>query len=499
MMNAANLAYQKALKKTRDKEYLKQHHPLWMQYFAEQLPESVKKVNMKRHETVRHRKERILAKSSHWYPRLGWKAYVSCTSQPWFEAFIMLNILLVGLATGLDLEFDGADPNVTTYVNIVSIFTQCVFTLECALKIMAEGFEPLHYFSDPDDGAFNTFDFSIVAMGFLFMGLDGGGAVGSLRMLRLIRLLTFVKGVPQLRAIVAGLAKGIGSVTYIVTLLILIIYLFAIMGCLYFGANDAVRFGTVAMSMLTLFQVSTLASWTSVAYTSWWGCGDYLGDPYAAAGDDAPAVIETRFGNFQGYRCEAPEAKPIEVFFFYTIFVIITAWVVLSLFIGVMSLGMFEAFEEMKAKNKEKMYRQRLEENASIGEDDAEGGSNLQVLIEAALSSKLEAEDLKGDWRAEAQVMCTNIRDSALFTNLVILTILVVGITIGIDTDHQRDCERLKLRTGSSCETKVLVFTQVITIIAQVVFSSEAAVKILAEGKHPERYFTDEHDGAWNR
>jgi voltage-gated sodium channel len=52
-------------------------------------------------------------------------------------------------------------------------------------------------------------------------------------------------------------------------LLFLVIYLFAIMGCLFFGVNDTARFGTVPTSMLSLFQVSTLASWTSIAYTSW--------------------------------------------------------------------------------------------------------------------------------------------------------------------------------------------------------------------------------------
>ena len=76
-----------------------------------------------------------------------------------------------------------------------------------------------------------------------------GGAVGALRMLRLVRLLTFIKGVPQLRVILSGLVQGMNSVTYIVMLLFLIMYLFSIMGCLFFGPNDMARFGTVAQAM----------------------------------------------------------------------------------------------------------------------------------------------------------------------------------------------------------------------------------------------------------
>ena len=97
-------------------------------------------------------------------------------------------------------------------------------------------------------------------------------SISMLRLLRLVRLLTFVKGIPQLRVIVSGLAQGLKSVSYIVVLLILIIYISAIVTALFLGKNDPARFGSVATSMLSLFQVSTLASWTSIAYTSWYGC-----------------------------------------------------------------------------------------------------------------------------------------------------------------------------------------------------------------------------------
>ena len=77
----------------------------------------------------------------------------------------------------------------------------------------------------------------------------------ALRMLRLVRLLTFIKGVKQLRVIVSGLLTGLKSVSYIVMLLMLIIYINAILACLFYGANDPARFGTVTMAMLSLFQV----------------------------------------------------------------------------------------------------------------------------------------------------------------------------------------------------------------------------------------------------
>ena len=53
--------------------------------------------------------------------------------------------------------------------------------------------------------------------------------IGAVRMLRLARLLTFIKGVQQLRVIVSGLVMGLNSVLYIVVLLFLVIYIFSIM------------------------------------------------------------------------------------------------------------------------------------------------------------------------------------------------------------------------------------------------------------------------------
>ena len=64
-----------------------------------------------------------------------------------------------------------------------------------------------------DVDAFNNFDFLIVVASFCFLGSSSGGAVSALRMLRLVRLLTFIKGVPQLRVIVSGLMSGMKSVS----------------------------------------------------------------------------------------------------------------------------------------------------------------------------------------------------------------------------------------------------------------------------------------------
>jgi hypothetical protein len=91
------------------------------------------------------------------------------------------------------------------------------------------------------------------------------------------------------------------SVIYIVMLLCLVIYMFAILGCILFGANDPAHFSSVGISMVSLFQVSTLASWTSIAYISWFGCEHYVGSAYD---DSNPSMIHTMAGDFQGFKCK---------------------------------------------------------------------------------------------------------------------------------------------------------------------------------------------------
>lgn len=249
-MSAAAIAYRRAVKKTRTSDG--KEIPLWLKEFRNRMPELTNfelEAESKSKESLFEVKERELADSRDKYDQLAWFVYKHLTSKTWFEAFIMFNILLLGLATGLDLEYSEAGyAGVTAFVDFVGDFTVWVFTVECVLKLVAEAWRPERYFQDANNGAFNTFDFVIVVAGWTLASI-GGGAIGALRMLRLVRLLTFVKGIKQLRVIVSGLLTGMKSVSYIVILLILIIYMFAILACLLFGENDPARFGTVNLNL----------------------------------------------------------------------------------------------------------------------------------------------------------------------------------------------------------------------------------------------------------
>jgi hypothetical protein len=57
-----------------------------------------------------------------------------------------------------------------------------------------------------------------------------------------MRLLKLVGKVKQLQLIIVGLANGLSAVTYILLLMLLIFYLFAVMGVDTFRRNDPFHF-----------------------------------------------------------------------------------------------------------------------------------------------------------------------------------------------------------------------------------------------------------------
>ena len=144
-----------------------------------------------------------------------------------------------------------------------------IFVFEAVVKIVAEVFQPIRYF----DSNWNRFDFIIVVMSFA----PTGDAAIFLRLLRLLRILKLLRVFPQLTVLVTALIRGFSSLGYIGGILVLFFYIFAIMGNIFFAANDPWHFGNLHLAIFSLFRVATLEDWTDIMYanekvTSQQGC-----------------------------------------------------------------------------------------------------------------------------------------------------------------------------------------------------------------------------------
>ena len=87
-------------------------------------------------------------------------------------------------------------------------------------------------------------------------------ALAVLRALIVLRVFGLVSAVPRLRRIVVALLPAVSGVEAIIQLLLLVFCVFLVITTKIFGQNFSEWFGTLDDSILTLFQIITLASWS---------------------------------------------------------------------------------------------------------------------------------------------------------------------------------------------------------------------------------------------
>ena len=89
------------------------------------------------------------------------------------------------------------------------------------------------------------------------------GSLSVLRALRILRVLRLVTAIPSLKRVVGGLVAALPGMGSILLLLLLVFYVFSVMGAKLFGGTNPDLFGTLAASAYTLFQVMTFDDWSA--------------------------------------------------------------------------------------------------------------------------------------------------------------------------------------------------------------------------------------------
>jgi len=127
-----------------------------------------------------------------------------------------------------------------------------IFVVEIVLKLLAFG--PRFFRS-----GWNLFDFVIVGISLV----PASGPLEILRALRILRVLRLLSQVPKLRLIIESLMRALPGMGWTALLLILVFYVFAVMGTMMFGEQFPELWGNLGRSLFTLFQVMTLESWST--------------------------------------------------------------------------------------------------------------------------------------------------------------------------------------------------------------------------------------------
>jgi voltage-gated sodium channel len=161
-----------------------------------------------------------------------------------------------------------------------------IFVIELTARIVVHRFA---FFRDP----WSVFDFIVVGIA-LVPTTETFSVLRALRVLRVLRLIT---ALPSLKRVVAGLLAALPGMGSIVMLIALIYYVFAVMATKLFGDGKPEEFGTLGDSLFTLFTVMTLEGWVEIV----------------------KSIME----------------KQPWAWLFFIVFIVMTTFMVLNLFIGV--------------------------------------------------------------------------------------------------------------------------------------------------------------------
>jgi voltage-gated sodium channel len=217
-------------------------------------------------------------------------------------AVIIFNAITLGMSTSPEIMEKTGD-----VLGIIDNVVLAIFVFELSLKFFA-------YRMDFFKNAWNIFDLLVVGIG-LLPDRDGLSALRGLRVIRAMRLLSVV---PQMRTVVQALLDALPGMGAVIIMLSIVYYVFAVMATLMYGPTFYDWFGTLGRSMYSLFQIMTLESWS--------------------------------MGIVRPIMSEYPYA-----WVFFVPFIIITAFSVLNLFIGLLVNTMQSAVEDESEAEFEKL------------------------------------------------------------------------------------------------------------------------------------------------
>ncbi|MFL4472355.1 ion transporter [Tateyamaria armeniaca] len=215
---------------------------------------------------------------------------------------IIFNAITLGISTS-----DWAQANFGGVLRVIDKTVLTIFVIELLLKLYAYG---LSFFRN----SWNIFDLGVVSVGLL----PATAGLSALRGLRVIRALRLLSVIPQMRAVVQALLDALPGMGAVIVMISIVFYVFGVMATIMYGNSFDEWFGTLGRSLYSLFQIMTLESWS------------------------------------MGIVRPVMEVYPTAWAFFVP-FIVITAFSVLNLFIGLLVNTMQSAVEEETEAEFEKL------------------------------------------------------------------------------------------------------------------------------------------------
>ncbi|MFN2469866.1 MAG: ion transporter [Gaiellaceae bacterium] len=209
-------------------------------------------------------------------------------------AVILANAAVLGAQTYERVESEFGDA-----LDLLNHVFLGVFVVELGLR-MASYRRPWDFFRN----AWNVFDFVVIGAAFV-PGLREKPTV--LRLARLARVVRIFRVLPELRILLLAIGRSLPPLGSMAMLVTVILFVYGMIGWSLFGEQDPKHWGDIDEAMLTLFVMLTL--------------------------EDFPRYVE-----------RGREVEPWSVVYFIS-FVLVAAFIVLNVLIGVVLNSMQEARE----------------------------------------------------------------------------------------------------------------------------------------------------------
>ena len=178
----------------------------------------------------------------------------SITGSALFRRVVITLIVINAIIVGLD-TYPYIHATYGQSLWLVDRIILYVFALELVLRFFASN-PPAAFFRS----GWNLFDLIIVGVSFL----PSSQFFTVARLFRILRALRTVSVLPDLQRLVTALLRSLPALGHILILLALLMYVYAAIGTSLFGEITPKYFGTLHLSVLTLFSVITLEGWVAV-------------------------------------------------------------------------------------------------------------------------------------------------------------------------------------------------------------------------------------------
>ncbi|MFE4367545.1 ion transporter [Streptomyces sp. NPDC056835] len=160
--------------------------------------------------------------------------------------------LIIGNAVLLGIEtYTGAVDQWRGELKVAEHLFLAAFTTEILLRAATYAERPKDFFRDP----WNVFDLAVVGLALTPFARENATV---LRLLRLARVLRAARFLPQLRIVIVAVGKSLPGTLSFVLVGALLLYVYAMLGWVFFAAADPEHYGSLGRAALTLFLLITL-------------------------------------------------------------------------------------------------------------------------------------------------------------------------------------------------------------------------------------------------